>query len=125
MDIIITDHHHHHHHHSNYTTLHYSQTVNGHVYANKPFRKGEIIEIARGLLVPEEAMGGAGHIEEFAWFSVPPKDAAPVAEIGIDQNGDPVLVPSGIHLPGLFLLLCFIISILYIYQPISHEVSKT
>ena len=81
------------------TTTTTSQAVNGHVYANKPFRKGEIIEVSRGLLLPEEAMGGAGHIEEFAWFSEVPVGAAPVAQIGIDQNGDPVLVPPGKYLP--------------------------
>jgi len=73
------------------------------VYANKPFRQGEVIEVSRGLLLPEEAMGGAGHIEEFAWFSEAPAGAAPLARIGIDQDGDPVLVP-----PGIALLACSI-----------------
>ena len=73
-----------------------TQVVNGHVYANKPFRQGDVIEVSRGLLLPEEAMGGAGHIEEFAWFSEAPAGAAPLAQIGLDQDGDPVLVPPGI-----------------------------
>ena len=42
-------------------------------------------------------MGGAGHIEEYAWFSEPPVGAAPLAQIAIAQNGDPVLVPPGTY----------------------------
>ncbi len=38
-------------------------------------------------------MGGAGHIEEYAWFSSQPL-AAPLAHISVDEAGNPQLVPS-------------------------------
>ena len=41
---------------------------NGRLYARQPFKKDEIIEIARVLLLPEESIIGAGPIDQYVWW---------------------------------------------------------